>query len=240
MTFTLVTMHRCPHDAFIMHIYFIQHSSFLGPARMADWLTGMGHSYNRCRLDEGELPPPLDNCDALILLDAASLPESSLLKRERKLVERALRSNKPLLGIGFGAGLIAEALGAIVSPSVQPELGWQTVTLDDTSPFDLPDTFEALLWHRDIFGLPDECLPLGYTPASPVQGFAWDHGRVLAMQPHLEVTIQGAQAMYDHDLSIAHDQHHRQSRDEIFADPKRFDRQAALLDRVMTQWLDRD
>lgn len=222
-----------------MHIYFIQHSPLLGPARIADWLTGMGHSYNRCRLDEGELPPPLDNCDALVLLDAFAPPETALLKRERKLIDRALKSNKPLLGIGYGAGLIAEALGAIVSPSVQPELGWQTVTLDDASPFDLPETFEALLWHRDIFGLPDDCLPLGHTPASPIQGFAWDRGRVLAMQCHLEVTAQSAQAMYDHDPAVAQERQ-AQSRDEIFADPKRFDRQAALLDRVMTQWLDRD
>jgi len=221
-----------------MHIYFLQHSPLLGPARLADWLTGMGHSYNHCRLDEGELPPPLANLDALVLLDALEAPDAALLKRERKLVDRALKSNKPTLGIGFGAGLIAEALGAIVSPAVQPEIGWQPLMLADDSPFDLPETFEALLWHRDIFGLPDGCLPLGSTPAGPVQGFAWDLGRVIALQCHLELTAQGSAALCDHGPPMTSEAPYVQTRDEILQDPKRFDRQAALLDRVMTQWLD--
>ncbi|MAM58908.1 MAG: glutamine amidotransferase [Salinicola sp.] len=221
-----------------MHIYFLQHSPLFGPARIADWLTGLGHSYNHCRLDEGELPPPLANCDALVVLDAFSPPAATLLKRERKLVERALKSNKPVFGIGFGAGLIAEALGAIVSPAVQPEIGWQPLTLADDSPFDLPETFEALLWHRDIFGLPDGCLPLGSTPGGPVQGFAWDAGRVIALQCHLESTAQGTADLCDHDLPATAATAYVQTRDEILRDPKRFDRQAALLDRVMTQWLD--
>ncbi|OLO06789.1 glutamine amidotransferase [Salinicola sp. MH3R3-1] len=221
-----------------MHIYFLQHSPLFGPARMADWLAGMGHSHNHCRLDEGELPPPLANCDALILLDAFSPPDATLFKRERKLLDRALRSNKPVLGIGFGAGLIAEALGSIVSPAVQPELGWQPLTLADESPFDLPETFEALLWHQDIFGLPDGSLPLGSTPAGPVQGFAWDLGRVVALQCHLELTARESAALYDHAPPPAGESPYVQSRDEILRDPKRFDRQAALLDRVMTQWLE--
>lgn len=220
-----------------MHIYFLQHSSLLGPGRLADWLTGMGHSYNHCRLDEGELPPPLDHCDALIVLDALEPPETSLLKRERKLVERTLKSNKPLFGIGFGAGLIAEALGAIVSPAVEPEVGWQHVTLADASPFDLPERFEALLWHQDIFGLPDDTLPLGSTPAGPVQGFSWDLGRVVAMQCHLELTAADVRALCEQVLPAIDAGPHVQSSDIILAEPKRFDRQAALLDRIVTQWL---
>ncbi|WP_251977493.1 type 1 glutamine amidotransferase [Salinicola avicenniae] len=219
-----------------MHIYFLEHEPLLGPARLADWLEGMGHSHNGCRLHQGELPPPLANCDALVLLDALEPPEPALLKRERKLVDRALRSNKPLLGIGFGAGLIAEALGAIVSPAVEPEFGWQTITLADASPFDLPEQFEALLWHRDIFGLPDEALPLGQTPAGPVQGFAWDRGRVLGLQCHLELTAEGVSRLWErHAPPIAGP--YVQSRTEMLADPRRFDRQAALLDRVLTRWL---
>ncbi|GHB33228.1 type 1 glutamine amidotransferase [Salinicola rhizosphaerae] len=226
-----------PHHGNIMHIYFLQHGPLLGAGRFADWLTGMGHSFNHCRLDLGELPPPLANCDALIVLDALAPPESALLKRECRLIERALKSNKPLLGVGFGAGLIAEALGAIFSPAVQPEIGWQTVTLADESPFDLPEQFEALQWHRDIFGLPDEALPLGGTVGAPVQGFAWDLGRVVALQCHLELTAQATVALCDHDLPAAGKTPYVQTRDEILREPKRFDRQAALLDRVMTQWL---
>lgn len=218
----------------IMHIYFLQHSSLLGPARIADWLDGMGHSHNHWRLDEGELPPPLNDCDALVVLDALEAPPPALLKREKKLIERALKSNKPVLGIGYGAGLIAEALGAIVSPAVEPEAGWRLITLDPASPFDLPETFEALLWHRDIFGLPDTSLPLGHSAQGPVQGFAWDLGRVVALQCHLELDATRTQKLCEASLS-----HQRPPLTaDVLDDPRRFDRQSAALDRVLTQWLD--
>ncbi|MCE3028616.1 type 1 glutamine amidotransferase [Salinicola sp. DM10] len=214
-----------------MHIYFLQHSSLFAPGRLADWLQGMGHSHNRCRLDEGELPPPWDHFDGLILLDALGPLDPQLLKRERKLLDRALKSGKPVLGIGFGAALIAEALGSIVSPAVEPERGWRTLTLDPASPLDLPETFETLLWHGDIFGLPDDALPLGRTAAGPVQGFVWDRGRVIAMQCHLELTANDAQALCAQEGTTA-------DCGDLLADPRRFDRQAALLDRLMSQWLD--
>ncbi|WP_110685860.1 type 1 glutamine amidotransferase [Salinicola aestuarinus] len=218
-----------------MHIYFLQHDPLLGPARLADWLEGMGHSHNHCRLDDGELPPPLDHCDGLIVLDALTPPAPALAKRERKLIDRALRSRKPVLGIGYGAGLIAEALGAIVSPAVVPEAGWHSVTLDPASPFDLPESFDVLLWHRDIFGLPDAALPLGHTADGPVQGFAWDLGRVVALQCHLELDAVRTRA-----LQQTVDPRRTQRPPlpaDVLDDPRRFDHQSAALDRVLTQWL---
>ncbi|GAB2793885.1 type 1 glutamine amidotransferase [Halomonas shantousis] len=224
-----------------MHIYFLQHTPFAGPARLADWLAGMGHSYNTSHLYAGEAPPRFEDFDALILLGGP--PESGdttpdWLKRERKLLARVLKSGKPLLGIGFGAQLIAESLGAIVSPGTYAETGWHAVTLAPESPFDLPESFEAFHWHRDIFGLPEDALPLGYSDASPVQGFAWDRGRVLALQCHLEMTPTMAEALLAHDREIqAAGGPFVQGREEMLATPQRFDRLASLLDRVMMHWL---
>lgn len=228
-----------------MHIYFLQHADFLGPARFADWLTGMGHSHNTCHLYADEAPPGFDNFDALIVLDAPfGLHEAppDWLKRERKLIVRVLKSGKPLLGVGVGAQLIAEALGAIVSPGTYAERGWQRITLADDSPFDLPEQFEAFLWHRDVFGLPEDALPLGASAASPLQGFAWDGGRVLALQCHLEATADAVEARYAHadtlddPRSTARDTY-LQSREAVLEHPRRFDRLAPLLDRVMVDWM---
>ncbi|MBD3898462.1 type 1 glutamine amidotransferase [Halomonas sp. ML-15] len=224
-----------------MHIYFLHHADHLGPARLADWLTGMGHSYNGCLLHRGEAPPRLEDCDALIVLDAPLdvAPDADWLSRERKLIRRALKSGKPLLGIGFGAGLIAEELGAIVSPGTYPERGFHRITLAADSPFDLPEQFEAFMCHRDIFGLPEGALPLGASDASPVQGFSWDGGRVVALQCHLEATDQSARARLQEPPAAlaAASQCFVQSHDEILADPRRFDQLASLLDRVLLSWL---
>ncbi|TDX24818.1 GMP synthase-like glutamine amidotransferase [Modicisalibacter xianhensis] len=225
-----------------MHIYFLQHAAYDGPARLADWLTGMGHSYNICHLYAGEVPPRLEDCDGLILLDGPQELDDTerypWLRREKKLINRALKSGKPILGIGFGARLIAAGLGAVVSQGTYAETGWHTVTLAPDSPFDLPEHFEAFHWHRDIFGLPEDALPLGASPASPVQGFAWDRGRVVGLQCRLEATHSSVESLLSHAPTDLDQQGpYVQSREEILADPRRFDQLAALLDRVMLRWL---
>lgn len=203
----------------------------------------MGHSHTIFHLDEGELPPRLADGDALIVLDG---PEGSVdndrapwLKGERKLVNRALDGNKPLLGIGFGARLIAEALGAAVGRGTMAETGWHRVDLAPLSLVDLPDTFEAFMWHREVFALPDYALALGRSEASPLQGFTWDDGRVVALLCHLEATAASVTALLDHQPPPAGSETspHAQSRAAMLDDPRRFDRLAPLLDRVLSQWL---
>ncbi|QEA38593.1 type 1 glutamine amidotransferase [Pistricoccus aurantiacus] len=224
-----------------MHIYFLQHTPSLDAARLEDWLESMGHSHNRCLLYANESPPRLEDCDGLVLLDGSMDLDTEdapdWLRREKKLLNRALKSGKPVLGLGFGARLIAEALGAIVSRGTHAEIGWQTVQLAEDSPFDLPECFEALLWHRDIFGLPEDASPLGGSDASPLLGFSWDTGRVIALQCHLEATAQSAGAMLALTSSEKAASPHVQSDAIILEDPKRFDRQAPLLDRLLMQWL---
>ncbi|MFY0992338.1 type 1 glutamine amidotransferase [Halomonas sp. C05BenzN] len=228
-----------------MHLHLLQHSPHQGPARLADWLTSMGHSYTIFHLDAGELPPRLADCDALIILDGpmgnADDAEYPWLQRERKLIEQALDGKKPLLGIGLGAKLIASALGAVVSAGTFAETGWQRVELAHDSPFNLPEQFDAFMWHRDVFGLPEDSQPLGGSAASPVQGFAWDDGRVVGLLCHLEATADSVTALLDHlapprgtDTSP-----HAQPRDAMLAEPRRFDLLAPLLDRVLSQWLGR-
>ncbi len=119
------------------------------------------------------------------------------------------------------------------------EVGWHEVTLAPESPFDLPERFTAFMWHRDVFALPDGALPLGGSPVSPVQGFAWDAGRALGLLCHLEVTRAGVDELLASSERPAGSgtSPHVQPAESILADARRFDRLAPLLDRLLSQWI---
>ncbi|MCA1768687.1 MAG: type 1 glutamine amidotransferase [Halomonas sp.] len=226
-----------------MHLHLLQHSPHQGPARLADWLSSMGHSHTVFHLDAGETPPRLTDCDALVVLDGPVGPLDDAaqpwLKRERKLIARALDSHKPLLGIGFGARLIAEELGAVASRGTQAETGWHRVVLAPESPLDLPEQFNAFMWHREVFALPDDALPLGSSEASPLQGFSWDARRVVGLLCHLEATRESVEALLANEplLDGSERSPHVQSSEAMLADPQRFIHLAPLLDRLLSQWL---
>lgn len=223
-----------------MHFHLLQHSPHLGPARIGDWLDSMGHSHTIFHLYAGELAPRPGECDALIVLDAPETATSPAWSRaEHRLIERMLNGRRPLLGIGHGACRIAEALGASVSRGTYAETGWQRIVLGDDSPFDLPESFEAFLWHRTVFGLPDDALPLGASQASPLQGFSWDAGRVIGLLCHLEATPASVDARLAHLSRPEGDaaSPYRQDDGDILAEGARFEQMAPLLDRLLSQWL---
>ncbi|MGO2243020.1 MAG: type 1 glutamine amidotransferase [Halomonas sp.] len=227
-----------------MHIHLLQHGPDHGPARLTDWLASMGHSYSTFHLYADELTPRHNEADALIVLDG---PEELLsqpprwLKAEDKLINRYLNGQKPLLGIGLGAHWLARALGAVVAPGTYAEAGWHTVTLAPESTFDLPETFSAFMWHRLVFSLPDEAIALGGSEAAPLQGFAWDRGRVMGLLCHLEATPASVNLLLSntqrpHSTSKTGDRY-AQDDVQITENADRFIQLAPLLDRLMTQWL---
>ncbi|WP_249978219.1 type 1 glutamine amidotransferase [Vreelandella olivaria] len=227
-----------------MHIHLLQHGPDHGPARLTDWLESMGHSYTVFHLYAGELTPRPGECDALIVLDGPELllnEPPGWIKAERKLINRYLDGQKPVLGIGLGALWIAEALGAVVAPGTYPEAGWHQVILAPDSSFDLPEQFEAFMWHRHVFSLPDNALPLGGSAAAPLQGFSWDAGRVVGLLCHLEVTYSSVATLLNSGERLPSKttttDRFLQANEQILEDPARYHRLAPLLDRVMTQWL---
>lgn len=223
-----------------MHVHLLQHGPDHGPARLTDWLTSMGHSYTVFHLYNGELTPPAGDSDALIVLDGPDdfvQAPPAWYKAESKLINRYLDGQKPLLGIGLGALWIADALGSVVAPGTYPETGWHTIHLAPDSPFDLPEEFDAFMWHRYVFSLPDEALPCGGSEAAPLQGFSWDAGRVVGLLYHLEATPQSIEPLFTHHALSAERRDFMQPESEIRQHPRRFDQLAALLDRLMSQWL---
>jgi GMP synthase-like glutamine amidotransferase len=80
----------------------------------------------------------------------------SWLVEEKRFIANALSEGKIILGICFGAQLLAEVLGDRVYPNKKEEIGWYEVTLNkeglDSFLFkSVPDRFLTFHWHSDHF-----------------------------------------------------------------------------------------
>jgi GMP synthase (glutamine-hydrolysing) len=121
---------------------------------------------------------------------------------EFDLLRSRLAAKRPTLGICLGAQLMAAALGARVYPGTHgKELGWAPVYV--SSDLNAPPWFRALLspelrvlhWHGDTFDLPAGATHLARTAHYANQGFVVGN-YALALQFHLEVTVQGLERWY--------------------------------------------
>ena len=143
---------------------------------------------------------PIENFDGIISLGAIAgvLEEANhaWMPVERKIFERALELELPLLGVCFGSQLLASAAGAQVFKVETPEVGWTKVDMLPNAANDPvmaaigsnPDVFH---FHYDSFDLPEGAELFGITgdikQAFKVGPKAW------AVQFHIEV---GPAAMF--------------------------------------------
>ena len=154
---------------------------------------GDGAEMVRWRADAD--PPPSGESDAIVLYgaetnieDAPSLP---WLQAEQAWLSDRVAAGVPLLGLCFGAQLLASALGGAIT-RCDDEIGFHPVTLTAAGRADpvlgvLPERFLAAQWHSWQFALPPGATPLGYGPAG-LQAFR--SGHVLAVQFHPEVDME--------------------------------------------------
>ncbi len=137
------------------------------------------------RLDAGdELPDPASVTHAITLGSEASAddPSRAWIATEREWLRHADRVGTPILGICFGAQLLAIALGGGVRRAQQPERGW--IEISTTEP-DLVAAGPWLSWHEDSLLLPDGAELLAHNPCGTQ---AYRYGPHLGLQFHPEVT----------------------------------------------------
>lgn len=106
------------------------------------------------------------------------------IPREMATLERAVARQVPVLGICFGAQILAHVLGGDVRPSPKPELGWYEVETSD------PELVPAGPWlesHFDVFTSPPEATEIARNPAGS-QAFTF--GPHLGVQFHPEITSE--------------------------------------------------
>jgi GMP synthase (glutamine-hydrolysing) len=114
------------------------------------------------------------------------------LRDEIRLIECALREEKPVLGICLGSQLLASALGSAVTKAARKEIGWHKVTLTKEARADrlwekIEDEFMAFHWHGDVFTLPQGAVSLASSEMTEHQAFRYG-ASVYGLLFHPEVT----------------------------------------------------
>ncbi len=140
------------------------------------------------------LPSPAE-CDGVFIggspLAAYEWERHPFLCEEAAFVRRAADVGVPLLGICFGAQLLAQILGGRAFRAPRAELGAATVFLTEEGRGDpllagCPPAFEVVQWHFDTLDLPPGAVLLARGDAVRHQVFRL--GSVVGVQFHPEAT----------------------------------------------------
>lgn len=187
-----------------MRLHYLQHVSFEGPANIESWARKQGWDITATPIYQSDALPGMDEFDWLVVMGGPmniyEEEEFPWLIAEKKFLRQAIESNKIVLGICLGAQLIADVMGGRVFRNRYKEIGWFPVQITQqsrlTPPFKgLPEEFVALHWHGDTFSLPPDALMLAESEACPAQAFSLNNGRVVALQFHLESTVESVRKL---------------------------------------------
>jgi GMP synthase (glutamine-hydrolysing) len=167
-------------------IAFLQHSGTDVPGLLGQFAGELGLEVTVHRSDRGPdaLPAP-GSYDLLVVMGSIeSVYDTTVtwIAPERAAVASAVHHDVPVLGICFGAQLLAEVLGGSVTRALRTELGWAAIRTDDP---ELIGPGPWLNWHDDVISCPPGAVAVARSE-SALQAFV--DGRHTGVQFHPEVT----------------------------------------------------
>ena len=185
-------------------ILIIQHVRAEPPGTIGEIL-GAAHIPTKIvRVFEGErVPAALGDAAGLVVMGGPmgvyEQERYPFLRRELRLIEQALKKEKPILGICLGSQLLAAALGAEVKPGRRKEIGWHRLRLKKSASVDplwsgIRPVFTAYHWHGDIFALPRGAVSLALSDVTRQQAFRYAKN-AYGFLFHMEVTEKIVQDM---------------------------------------------
>jgi GMP synthase-like glutamine amidotransferase len=219
-----------------------------GPAYFAEWLDRQSIRFELIAVDEGASVPedstrysgiammggPMSVYEALDWIDPLS-----------RVLRNAVANQVPVLGHCLGGQLLAQALGARVSRTAVPEIGWIDVETTDADAqrtwFGDRARFTPFQWHYDVFELPPGATRVLTNRFNPNQGYVIDD-RHIGFQCHIEMTrdLVDTWCKSGADEIAAPSTPERQSADEIRRDmAQRLADLHVVADGVYARWVER-
>ena len=181
-----------------MRIHLLEHDPLdLEDTNITRWAHKKGYATAHTYLCNNEKLPAIEDFDWLMVMGGSPHAwEEDVhpwLTGEKELIARALDRDKIILGVCFGAQLLAEVLGGRVFANRHKEIGWYEVTLtaEGRKSFlfrDIPERFVSFHWHSDHFSLPPGCTRLAYSEPTAQQAFVLEGKPIAAFQFHPEYT----------------------------------------------------
>ena len=175
----------------------LQHIHCETPGIISDCLQSANIDMRFVRtFERNPIPSNLDTQAGLIVMGGPMSvydhDQFPFLLEEQRLIEEALKDDKPVLGVCLGSQLLAATLGAEVKSGAQKEIGWHPVTLTEYAATDalwkeLPARFTAYHWHGDVYDLPQGAVSLASSELTPCQGFRYGTN-AYGFLFHMEVT----------------------------------------------------
>ena len=169
-------------------VAFLQHSASDVPGLLGTFAVELGLDVTVHRPDHGPGALPVaGSFDYLVVMGSIeSVYDVSIpwIAPERNAVTAAVHRGVPVLGVCFGAQLLAEVLGGSVAPAPSIELGWGEIRTDDPGRVG-PGPW--LNWHDDSITCPPTAVALAHSDTS-LQAFV--DGIHTGVQFHPEVTAE--------------------------------------------------
>ncbi len=173
---------------------------FEGPGVFRQALESRGYVLRTSLVPSQGLPQDSGNF-LLIMGGPMSVNDAdSWIAEELHFVKAGINKGIPILGICFGAQLLAKALGGSVVPGPTFEIGMVPVTLTDEGKTDpvfnhLPSPFQVFQWHGEGITLPPGTQSLVASADFPVQAFR-AQDRCYGLLFHPEMEEEGMQALF--------------------------------------------
>ena len=167
----------------------------LGTYWFGKWFRQLGCNISACYFQRKSWNVDLDRFDAVVIggSPASATEDAPWVLSQLDIIEQTGRHQMPVLGVCFGAQLLARAYCGkdAVRKSPQAEFGWHTVNRTEKDSFlfrGIPAQFASFQFHTEEVLPQPELQVLASSPAAEVQAFRVGRKPVWGVQFHLEVT----------------------------------------------------
>jgi len=194
-----------------LRIHILQHNSFCDSGTFYNWAIDRGYKITTTLFENKDWTLPAhDQYEWLVIIGGTMSvndeAEFDFIAKEKAWVTEAIKLDKVILGICFGAQLIATCLGAKVHRAeCGLTVGWVKMMPQAKSPLlQIPDDgFDFIEWHEDTFDLPPGATLLASSQHCKHEAYSANNERIFASQFHPEMSLAGCQILCDRDDLVA-------------------------------------